>query len=275
MSDWITLTPRGPLDGAIALSVHPERYAELADHEIAALPAIGRGRERLPLGEMFTVNGGRSTRVRLEGATPHLHSVGAGMLSGELVVDGDLGSYAGAGIRGGTLHVHGSVGDAAGLAMMGGALRIDGDAGHRLGANSPGAAKGMSGGEIIVLGSAGEEAGARLRRGLIVVSGDLSRDAGRAMIAGSIVVLGRCGANAGRGNKRGSILACGGLTVLPTYRYATTYQPPHVRLTLTYLRKQYGLAIDQALVEGPYRRYCGDAGEPGKGEILELVVTTD
>ena len=60
-----------------------------------------------------------------------------------------------------------------------------------------------------------------------------------------------------------------------TYRYATTYQPPHVRLTLTYLRKQYGLAIDQALVEGPYRRYCGDAGEPGKGEILELVVTTD
>ncbi|HTM03386.1 MAG TPA: formylmethanofuran dehydrogenase subunit C [Vicinamibacterales bacterium] len=272
MSDWITLTPRLALDGPIALSVHPERYAELAEHDIAALPAIGRDREQLPLGEMFTVKGGRSTRVRLEGATPHLHSVGAGMLWGELVVDGDLGSYAGAGIRGGTMHVRGTVGDAAGLAMMGGALRIDGDAGDRLGANIPGAAKGMSGGEIIVRGSAGADAGARLRRGLIVVSGDLLRDGGRSMIAGSIVVLGRCGENAGRGNKRGSIVACGGITVPATYRYATTYQPPHVRVTLTYLRRQYGLAIDQALIAASYRRYCGDAGEPGKGEILERVI---
>jgi formylmethanofuran dehydrogenase subunit C len=269
VSDWITLTPRVALEGPIALSVHPERYAELSEHQIASLPSIGRDRDRLPLGEMFTVKGGASTRVRLEGATPHLHSVGAGMLWGELIVVGDLGNDAGAGIHGGTMHVHGSVGDAAGLAMTGGVLRIDGNAGQRLGANLPGAAKGMSGGEIIVVGAAGADAGARLRRGLIVVGGDLSTDAGRSMIAGSIVVLGRCGENAGRGNKRGSIVACGGITVPPTYRYATTYQPPHVRLTLTYLKNRYRLAIDDTLAAAQYRRYCGDAGEPGKGEILE------
>jgi hypothetical protein len=43
-----------------------------------------------------------------------------------------------------------------------------------------------------------------------------------------------------------------------------------VRLLLTYLRRQYGVAVDDRALDGHYRRYCGDAGDPGKGEILEL-----
>jgi hypothetical protein len=31
------------------------------------------------------------------------------------------------------------------------------------------------------------------------------------------------------------------------------------------------LTVDERAVGGLYRRYCGDAGDVGKGEILQLV----
>jgi hypothetical protein len=65
-------------------------------------------------------------------------------------------------------------------------------------------------------------------------------------------------------------VAAGGIPVPATYRYACVFEPPHVRLTMTYLRRRYGLAISDDVVTGRYRRYCGDAGAPNKGEILEL-----
>ena len=148
--------------------------------------------------------------------------------------------------------------------MSGGELIVAGDVGGRLGV-------GMTGGEIIVRGSAGAGAGARVRRGLVVVTGDVGGDAGRGMIAGTLVVFGRTGADPGQSLKRGTIVAIGAIDVPQTYRYACTFQPPHIRLTMTYLRRQHHLAIDDDVVTGRYRRYCGDLGAPGKGEILALV----
>jgi hypothetical protein len=109
-----------------------------------------------------------------------------------------------------------------------------------------------------------------MRRGLVVVAGDTLEHAARAAFAGTLVVLGRTGAHPGRGNKRASIIAAGDIDVPSTYRYACTLQPPWVRLLMTYLRRQYGVSIDDRVLEGRYRRYCGDAGDPGKGEILAL-----
>jgi formylmethanofuran dehydrogenase subunit C len=268
VSDWITLAARA-VETAIDLDgLDPAGLAELSGADIAALPVIA-GRQRATLGDFFTVSGERSTRVRIEGSTPLFDGVGAGMTGGELDVIGDTGAMAGAGMRGGTLLVHGSVGDAAGLAMSGGVLRVDGSAGDRLGAATPGAAKGMTGGEIIVGGAAGDEAGARMRRGLLVVSGNVGRDAGRAMIAGSLIALGSCGDGPGRAAKRGSIVVCGAVTVPPTYRYACTYHPPHLRLTLRYLVRRYNLAVADLVIDSLFKRYCGDGDDPGKGEILE------
>jgi hypothetical protein len=51
-----------------------------------------------------------------------------------------------------------------------------------------------------------------------------------------------------------------------TYRLACTW--PHVRLLLTSLRRRFAFPADASLLAGPYDRYCGDAGEVGKGEIL-------
>jgi formylmethanofuran dehydrogenase subunit C len=274
VNDWVILTARS-IDASItAPGLDPSRFAELSERDIASLPA-SRGRERATVGDFFSVRGERSTRVRIEGSTRQVDGLGAGMTGGELDITGDAGALVGAGMTGGTLRVHGSAGHAAGQAMSGGTLRIDGNAGDRVGGNAAGAAKGMTGGEIVVGGSVGAEAGARMRRGLIVVCGDVARDAGRAMIAGSLFVLGSCGDGLGRGSKRGSIVACGSVPIPPTYRYACTYRPTHVRLTLIYLSRRYGLIIDPSLMESAFRRFCGDAGEPGKGEILERVRAHD
>ena len=43
----------------------------------------------------------------------------------------------------------------------------------------------------------------------------------------------------------------------------------NVRLTMTYLRRRYGLPIDDLVAGGIYKRHCGDAGDRGRGEILE------
>ena len=229
-----------------------DRLAALEVGAVARMPAWA-GRRQAELGDFFAVARSSSTTVQIDGDLSHVRGLAAGMSGGEMIVEGN-------------------VGDDVAVGMSGGTLIIRGDAGDRLAAVPPGAATGLTGGEVVVTGSAGREVAARARRGLVVVGGDVGPEAARAMIAGSLFVFGRVGAHPGRGSKRGTIVAAGGIDVPSTYRYACTYRPPHVRLTMTYLRRRYGLAIDERLVGGRYRRYCGDAGDPGKGEILEWVV---
>jgi formylmethanofuran dehydrogenase subunit C len=271
VSEVITLALRTALDSPLEVEgVTADSFAGLAEREIAALP-VWLGARRAQLGDFFAIRGGRSARVRLEGSLGHVDGLGAGTKGGELIIDGDAGRGVAARMSGGWVEVRGSVGDDAGVAMGGGALRVVGHAGHRLGAASPGAAKGMTGGEIIVGGSARDETAALARRGLVVVGGNVGKHAARAMIAGTLVVFGSTGYAAGRRSKRGSIVAIGGIDVPATYRYACTFRPPHVRLVMTYLSRRYGFAVDERVLDGRYRRYCGDAGDPGKGEILQWV----
>jgi formylmethanofuran dehydrogenase subunit C len=271
VSDVVTLTLRGPaaapLDAGV---VAPDRLAALSAREIASLP-VWTGARTARLGDFFDVTGEHSASVRIVGDLARVHGIGTGMAGGTLVIDGDAGRAVAAQMRAGTTEVTGSVDDDAGVAMSGGTLRVRGNAGARLGGALPGAAKGITGGEIIVGGSAGAEAAARARRGLVVVGGDVGERAARAMIAGTLVVLGRTATRPGRQSKRGSIVAVGEIAVPPTYQYACTYRPAFVRFMMTYLRRRYGLAIDERVVGGSYRCYRGDGGDPGKGEILQWV----
>jgi formylmethanofuran dehydrogenase subunit C len=145
---------------------------------------------------------------------------------------------------------------------------VNGDAGARTGGAAGEARRGMTGGEIVVRGNTGAEPGLRMRRGLLVVTGNVAGQAGSGMIAGTVLVFGDAGPSPGRWSKRGSIVALGKVAIPPTYRYACTYQPDHLRLTLLRLRARYGLAVDERFVAGFYRRYSGDLAELGKGEIL-------
>jgi formylmethanofuran dehydrogenase subunit C len=274
LSDSVTLTLRAPLDTIVeAESIVPERFATLANGEIARLP-VWRGREQMVLGDLFTVEGERSPRVRVVGDLSRVDALGAAMSDGELTVDGDAGRYAGSRMSGGVLRVTGSAGYGAGLEMSGGLLDIAGDAGDRVGAARLGASKGMLGGEIIVRGRLGAEAGARMRRGSIVCYGAGDRT-GEAMIAGNVIVLGDAGKDIGQYNKRGTIVVFGSAGIPPTYAYSCTFNPPHLALTLRYLRSKHGLKIDDERLHGLYRRHCGDLAELARGgEILEWAGAT-
>nr|MBA3893908.1 formylmethanofuran dehydrogenase subunit C [Gemmatimonadales bacterium] len=200
-------------------------------------------------GDLFEVAGAPAGRIRFEGDLGRADRLGAGLAEGEVVVEG-------------------SVGDETGIGMSGGVIDVRGDAGARAGGAEGDARRGMCGGELLVRGRAGAGPGTRMRRGLLVVAGDVASHAGPGMIAGTVVVFGGTGAAPGRWSKRGSIVAMGLVPIPPTYRYACTYRPDHLRLTLLRLRKRYQLAVDERYVSGFYRRYSGDLADLGRGEIL-------
>ena len=270
MSDAVTLSPRGTLpDGLEMGALRPDRLAELEEGPIARLP-VWVGPRAADVGDFFHVRGGRSADVRIEGTMARVDGLGRGMTAGRLLVDGDAGSFVGAEMAGGSIDVRGGVGDDAGAGMTGGTLRVAGRAGHRLGGALPGASAGMRGGEIVAGGPAGTEVALRCRRGLVWVGGSVGDHAARAMIAGTLIVLGAIGASPGRGNKRGSLVAMGPVVVPSTYRYSCTFESHWLRLVLRHLRTRYGLTVEDRLSEARYARYCGDAGRPGKGEILVI-----
>lgn len=269
MSEVVTLSARALPAYSLELdAVAPDRFGALSEREIAALP-VGDGRTGGPsLGDFFDVSGGRAARVRVAGSA-QLDGLGRGMAGGELVVEGAAGRWLGAGMTGGRIVVEGGVGDDAGCAMSGGLIDVRGGAGARLGGALPGASRGMTGGEILVRGDAGGWTGLGMRRGLVVVGGDAGEETGHAMIAGTVVVLGRVGAGAARWSKRGTLVVGGEVAILPTFRYACTFRPPHLRLTLVQLARRHGWRVDERFVTGRYRRYSGDMAELGRGEVLQ------
>src|SRR3989454_9655596 len=146
MSDVVVLSLRTAPVGALELAgVTPDRLAQLPQREIAALPVRHAGRAAA-LGDFFTVKGERAARVRLEGDLRLAEGMGAGMMGGELVVEGHAGRDVG-------------------VAMTGGAIEVRGDGGDNAGGARPGAARGMGGGGVVDRGNAGGGAGAGGRPG--------------------------------------------------------------------------------------------------------------
>ena len=250
MSDGLSARLRRPLPARADLGgVLAGSWSGMAAADLARRPVLLEGGTSVPLGDLFEVKGEPAGRIRFEGDLAGADRLGAGLAEGEVSVQG-------------------SVGDETGIGMSGGAIDVHGDAGARTGGAESDARRGMTGGELLVRGSAGTEPGSRMRRGLLVIAGDVAGHAGPGMIAGTVIVFGNTGPAPGRWSKRGSIVALGPVEVPPTYRYACTYQPDHVRLTLLRLRRHYGLAVSERYISGFYRRYSGDLADLGKGEIL-------
>lgn len=250
MSGEMRLTLRGPLRDRV--DVRGLAWAALPGMTASAMaqqPVWVEGRGQLPLGEVFEVAGGPGPCLRFIGDLSLVDGIGAGLAAGEVVVEGNAGSCVGG-------------------RMTGGLIEIRGDVGPRAGGAEAGAKRGMQGGEIIVRGSADREAGIGMRRGLVVVQGRAGHHAGRGMLAGSVLVFGALAEEPGLFSRRGSIVAFGPHVVPATYRYACTYRPPHLRVTLSYLQARRGVPVTAEQLAGPYRRYSGDLAELGAGEIL-------
>jgi formylmethanofuran dehydrogenase subunit C len=265
----LTLTmknaPEVPLE---ADAIRPERFEGLGAAQAAAI-AVLYGNRRAQLGDFFGIEGQGDGEVRLVGDCRRVKRIGAGMTRGRLVIDGDVGMHLGAGMSGGTIVVKGNAGDLLGVEMLGGVIEVMGNAGHLVGSAIRGGAVGVGGGEIIVHGNVGNETGSGMRRGLIAVGGNAGDFTGVNLLAGTVVVLGELGWRSGAGMKRGSIVSARSADVLPTFSYACTYRPVMLRLVLAHLR-QRGLPVTDAHLSGRYGRWCGDAVEMNRGEILLL-----
>ncbi len=250
MSDGLVATLRAPIRGrADFAEVLTGSWSALSATELARRAVVLDGEARVPLGELFDLGGTPSGLLRFEGDLRRADRIGAALSEGTVVVESGVGHEAGIGMSGGVLDVHGNAGD-------------------RVAGAAPDARKGMTGGELLVRGSVGAEPGTRMRRGLLVVAGKVAARTGPGMLAGTVLVFGDAGRAPGIGSKRGSVIALGRIEIPATYRYACTYQPDHLRITLLRLRDRYGLKVLKRHLTGFYRRYSGDLGDLGRGEIL-------
>lgn len=257
--------PAVPLEAEV---LTPSRLAGLSPLETARLPVV-HGNQAAELGEFFRVAGGAGGEIHLTGDLSRVKLIGAGMTEGGIVVHGSVGMHLGAEMSGGEILVEGDAGDWVGPEMTGGRITIRGNAGHMVGAAYRGGKVGMRGGEIVIFGNAGNETGNGMRRGLIAVGGDAGDFTGVNLLAGTIVVLGRPGWRTGAGMRRGTIVSMHPAELLPTFSFSCTYCPVFLRLYLPYLRR-LGLPVTDAQVRGSYQRWCGDAIELSRGEILLL-----
>ncbi|HLH88496.1 MAG TPA: formylmethanofuran dehydrogenase subunit C [Xanthobacteraceae bacterium] len=244
----------------------PHRLTGQSPAEIGRI-ALQTTRTPVAVGDIFDVRVGDPTHLRIEGSCDRLDQVGAGLMDGELVVDGDVGAQAGRLMIGGRLTIRGHAGPWAGSAMKGGVMEILRSAGDHLGGPFAGETMGMGGGVIVVRGGAGERIADRMRRGTIVVEGPCGAYAGSRMIAGTLVVLRRTGALPGYLMKRGTVvLGAGSEELSPTFIDCGDHELVAMRLLSDFIRGYSPRAA--ACLRGPLRRYAGDMAVLGKGEIF-------
>jgi formylmethanofuran dehydrogenase subunit C len=232
--------------------------------------SIFEGKRTTELGEFFTVSGDLDDQQMVwQGDLRGVHWVGAGMKSGTLRIEGDVGRHLGSEMSGGKIHVSGSTSDWVGAEMQGGQITVEGDAGHLIGAAYRGSASGMRGGTIQIAGRAGNEVGHTLRRGFIAIGGPVGDLVGMNMLAGSIFMFGEAGIRHGAGMRRGTLAYFSGETpsLLPTFRHACRYSPLAINLMTRQLADD-GFAAADAFRDASFELYHGDMLEGGRGELL-------
>lgn len=263
----ITLTlkdqPPVPLEAEM---LSPDMTAGLTSEGIRALP-VHLGKRQSRLDEFFTVEGEPSDELEIRGDARKVKWIGRGMTRGRITIHGNAGMHLGAYMKGGTIEVSGNASDWIGAEMSGGLIRIGGNAGGQVGAAYRGSRSGMTDGTILIEGTAGLEVGMRMKRGLIAVGGLVRDFAGLQMKGGTILMRSGAELRTGAWMVRGTIVSLKPIPLMPTFSYASTYNPTFLRLYAKHLAT-LGFTIPFEDQDGGYQRYIGDASIPGKGEIL-------
>jgi formylmethanofuran dehydrogenase subunit C len=252
--------PSVPLEAEM---LSPDVTVKLTNEEIRRLP-VYLGKRQLRVDDFFAVDGEASDQLEIHGDTGRVKWIGRGMTRGRITIRGRAGMHVGAYMAGGAIEVDGDVSDWLGAEMSGGFIRVHGNAGGQVGAAYRGSLSGMTDGTVIVDGSAGLEVGMRMKRGTIVIGKPVRDFAGLQMKGGTIVLCGGAELRTGAWMNRGTIVSLTPIQLLPTFGYASTYNPIFLRLYARHL-SAFGLALPAG---GSYQRYTGDAAVPGKGEIL-------
>lgn len=230
---------------------------------IAQLPA-GNG---VRLGDVYTVSGTPGGTVTISGSSDRIDGIGAGLTTGTLVVDGDVGANAGANMRGGTLEIRGSAGPYLASGMKAGVIHVTGNAGDYIGGVAAGHRFGMTGGSVIIDGYIGARAGDKMRRGLILVRGKTGDACGSRMIGGTIVAEGGFGPHAGQLMRRGTLIGPKAERLSSTFADCGLHELVILAIMSRAWTRELG-----PLAPKPFpptvRRFAGDLATIGKGEIL-------
>ncbi|MGH8751634.1 MAG: formylmethanofuran dehydrogenase subunit C [Burkholderiales bacterium] len=225
------------------------------------------GNRKIRVTDLFELSGGDARNIIFKKSCEKFDRIGQGMSSGSIEVEGDCGAYLGLGMKNGALGVRGNTGIFAASGMSGGVLHIRGNTGDFLAAALPGDRHGMKGGLVIVSGNAGDRTGDHMRRGALLIEGNAGDYCASRMLAGTIAVLGTVGKLAGFGMQRGTLLLSGIPDLPATFNDCGVHDLNYLPLLIKSwqpLDSKFAQLAPRARV----RRYLGDAGNGGKGEIL-------
>lgn len=267
-----SLTPASRAALSIDLAgITPDRLAGRSAADVARLTVLADERPTA-LGDLCAVSGDITDgRIECRGDFSRVHSVGAGMQWGEIVVHGSAGRHAGEAMEGGRLAIAGDAGDWLAAEMRGGTVHVRGSAGDSVAAALPGSDHGMRGGLVMVEGRAGALAGARMRRGILAVGGGCGPAAAFEMRAGTVLVVGALGAHAGLAMRRGSVIAVSSTPELPpTFRRGAVWLPTFLPLLASRLGRA-GFKPMAAVADAfhrPWQQWHGDLLTGGRGEIF-------
>lgn len=246
--------------------ISPDHIHKLNIKEIEKLSVL-HGNQTAKLADFFNVAGEPDQHIQISGDLSMVKHIGSQMSLGNILIEGDIGQHLGALMTGGEIKVIGNAGDWVGAELLGGRIIIEGNAGHMLGSAYRGNSVGVQGGEIIVTGDVKNEVGNGMRRGNIIIGGNSGDFTGVNMLGGSIIVLQQMGIRSGASMKRGTIISGQCAQMLPTFSFSCVYHPNYLRHYFMFMRK-VGINVDDALFNGTYERWCGDAIELNRGEIL-------
>lgn len=246
--------------------ISPDVFFGKSVDEIKKLELL-HGNEKKKIGDFFDVSGENSEAIEITGDVSKVKHVGTKMSRGKITINGNCGLHLGSEMTGGEIIVNGNAGDWAGAEMKGGIIRIKGNGGNFLGAGYRGAKKGMENGIIVVYGNTGDETGTVMCQGTIVIFGNAGSFLGANMTGGTIYCFGSTADRTGAEMKDGTIVVCKNITLLPTFRYNSTYNPVFLRAFLNELRK-YEIPVEDKYITGLYKRYSGDLADSEKGEIF-------
>lgn len=263
-----TFRLKAPAGDRLDLSaLTPANFSKLASHEIAHLK-VGMGRHPLAAGDAFDISGSAGDTVTIEapsGAT--LDFVGAGLDSGTIRVNGNVGAYAGRKMTGGKIDIQGHAGNFLASCQSGGLIHVSGNAGNNLGGVLAGDRFGMIGGITVVEGNIGARAGDKMRRGTVIVRGKTGEATGSRMIGGTIWTEGGFGPVPGLMMRRGTLIGPSVERLLPTFVDCGNHDLVIVRVLNRYLKGMLGNLAPKPM---PLfvQRIAGDMATIGKGEIL-------
>ncbi len=115
----VRLTLKAEPDQRLDLSpLVPHLLAGKSEAEVAALE-LQTTKEKRTVGDLFSVKlDGDGAALRIEGGSSRFDHVGAGLSSGEILLEGDCGQSAGRAMSGGTLTILGAAGPFAASAMV-------------------------------------------------------------------------------------------------------------------------------------------------------------